>query len=292
MANTDPVMGNHTGIGKVPSAEGASSQLPEYVGRYRIERLLGQGRSGVVYLAHDEQIDRLVAVKMPHAELVSTPEDAEAYLAEARTVTSLDHPHIVPVHEVGSDDNFPCFIVSQYVEGVDLGSYGVAQHHVPIEAAKIVITLAEALDCGHRKSLYLLNLRPGTIIVDSQRKPWLLADDFIRAERFAGDRWIPGNPYYSSPEQVAGEEAGFASDVFSLGVVLYETLTGRGPYRSEGGLRLVEEILSPSIEPPSEVDAGIPPEFDRICARAMARSPRERYQSMKELGNELRAIIG
>ena len=268
-------------------------QVPEHIGRYKVERPLGQGRLGKVYLCHDEQIDQSVAIKVPPPELVFRQEDAEAYLAEARTVANLDHPHIVPILDVGSINKFPCFIISKYVPGVDLRSHSVAQHHTPSETAKIVITLAEALDYAHRRNLCHLNLRPGKILVDSERKPWLFADDFIQAERFAGDRWIPGNPRYLSPEQVAGEQAlvGPLSDIFSLGVILYELVTGRGPYRSEGGVRLVEEILNPSIEPPSNIDASIPSSFDHICARAMARPPEERYQSMKELANELRTII-
>ena len=291
MGDNDPVTGNHTGTGKTPSATGVPSKLPELIGRYRIRRLLGQGRSGVVYLGHDEHIDQPVAVKVPLAELVSQPADSEAYLAEARTVANLDHPHIVPVQEVGSDDKFSCFIVSNYIPGVDLKRYSLAEHHDPFEGAKIMVMLAGALDHAHGRNLCHLNLRPGKILVDSERKPWLFADDFMRVDRLAGDGWIPGNPYYFSPEQVAGEEVGLASDIYSLGVVFYTILTGQGPYQSEGGLQLCEEILTPSVRPPSRVDAHIPPEFDRICARAMARSPEKRYQSLKELANELRAII-
>ena len=268
-------------------------QVPEYIGRYKVQRLLGRGRLGSVYLAKDEKIDQPVAIKVPLAELVSRPRDAEAYLAEARTVANLDHPHIAPIHDAGSDDKFPCFIVSNYVPGVDLRSHWITKCHSPAEAAKITVILAGALDYAHGRNLCHLNLRPGKILVDSERKPWLFADDFIQAERFAGDRWIPGNPHYLSPEQVSGEQAfvGPMSDIFSLGVILYELVTGRGPYRSEGGVRLVEEILNPTVEPPSNIDAEIPPSLDRICARAMARSPEKRYQSMKELANELRAII-
>ncbi|MCH7685969.1 MAG: protein kinase, partial [Planctomycetes bacterium] len=90
------------------------SDHPERIGRYRIERVLGKGGFGLVYLAHDDQLDRPVAVKVPHAKLITKPEDAEAYLAEARTVANLDHPGIVPVHDVGSTDNCPCFVVSKY----------------------------------------------------------------------------------------------------------------------------------------------------------------------------------
>jgi eukaryotic-like serine/threonine-protein kinase len=93
---------------------------PTHIGRYRIEKVLSQGGFGLVYLAHDDQLQRLVAIKVPHPERVERPEDAEAYLTEARTVANLDHPNIVPVHDVGSTEVFPCFVVSKYIDGTDL----------------------------------------------------------------------------------------------------------------------------------------------------------------------------
>src|SRR3984957_3322076 len=99
-----------------------AAEPPQRIGRYRIERVLGKGGFGLVYLAQDEQLQRLVAIKVPHPNLVSRPEDAEAYLIEARTVANLDHPNIVPVHDVGGTEDHPCFIVSKYIEGSDLAS--------------------------------------------------------------------------------------------------------------------------------------------------------------------------
>src|SRR5215472_11552055 len=101
-------------------ADEIAGQTPQHIGRYRVERVLGRGGFGLVYLAHDDQLQRLVAIKVPHRQRVEQPEDAEAYLSEARTVAKLDHPNIVPVHDVGSTDQFPCFIVSKYIEGSTL----------------------------------------------------------------------------------------------------------------------------------------------------------------------------
>ncbi len=128
------------------------SELPEKIDRYRIEKILGMGGFGLVYLARDEQLNRLVAVKVPHAKLVSQPEDTEAYLTEARTVANLDHPHIVPVYDVGSTGEFPCYVVSKYVEGTDLAAK--IKEHRPsyIEAAEVVATVAEALHYAHKHS--------------------------------------------------------------------------------------------------------------------------------------------
>src|SRR6516165_8947068 len=107
---------------EAPAVDVAHAEHPDRIGRYRIERVLGKGGFGLVYLAHDEQLQRLVAIKVPHRKLVSRPEDAEAYLTEARTVANLDHPNIVPVHDVGNTAQFPCFVVSKYIDGTDLAT--------------------------------------------------------------------------------------------------------------------------------------------------------------------------
>src|SRR5947207_5413525 len=106
----------------VPPVPAAPSPQPQQIGRYRIERVLGKGGFGLVYLAHDEQLQRFVAIKVPHARLVPNTRDAQAYLTEARTVANLDHPNIVPVHDVGGTDLFPCYIVSKYIDGTDLAT--------------------------------------------------------------------------------------------------------------------------------------------------------------------------
>jgi eukaryotic-like serine/threonine-protein kinase len=113
---------NRTGPYQPPFVDEDASSTPQHIGRYRVERLLGQGGFGLVNLAHDDQLRRLVAIKVPHAHLVSKSPDAEAYLTEARTVANLDHPNIVPVHDVGSTDQFPCYVVSKYIDCTDLAT--------------------------------------------------------------------------------------------------------------------------------------------------------------------------
>src|SRR5271154_5384660 len=105
-----------------PLVDTAPSDHPQQIGRYRVEKILGQGGFGLVYLAYDEQLQRRVAIKVPHARLIAQANDAEAYLTEARTVANLDHAHIVPVHDVGSTEQFPCFVVSKYIDGTALSS--------------------------------------------------------------------------------------------------------------------------------------------------------------------------
>src|SRR5476649_960460 len=103
-----------------PDSPAVDVALPQHIGRYRVEKILGEGGFGLVYLAHDDQLQRLVAIKVPHKRLVAQSTDAQAYLTEARTVANLDHPNIVPVYDVGSTDQFPCYVVSKYIDGTDL----------------------------------------------------------------------------------------------------------------------------------------------------------------------------
>src|ERR1700722_715823 len=144
-----------------------AAEPPTRIGRYRIERVLGKGGFGLVYLAQDEQLQRLVAIKVPHANLVSRPEDAEAYLIEARTVANLDHPNIVPVHDVGSTEDHPCFIVSKYIEGSTLAEKVKTDRPTFGEAAELVATIAEALHYAHRKGLVHRDIKPGNILIDT-----------------------------------------------------------------------------------------------------------------------------
>ena len=143
----------------------APANRPQQIGRYRIEKVLGQGGFGLVYLAHDEQLDRPVAIKVPHARLISQPEDAQAYLAEARIVANLDHSGIVPVYDVGSTEDSPCFVVSRYIEGSNLSTKLRQQRPKYREAAELVATVAEALHYAHKQGLVHRDVKPGNILI-------------------------------------------------------------------------------------------------------------------------------
>src|ERR1700693_4920269 len=146
MDHGDPLTTTRKFVGDLQSsaADAAPPGLPERIGRYRIEKLLGKGGFGLVYLAHDEQLNRPVAVKVPHPNLVARPEDADLHLAEARTVANLEHSHIVPVYDVGNTADFPFFVVSKYVEGTDLATKLKESRLSCQKAAELVATVADA----------------------------------------------------------------------------------------------------------------------------------------------------
>ena len=205
---------------------------PTQIGRYRVIRLLGKGGFGHIYLAHDADLKRSVAIKVPRPERVLNPEVVEAYLNEARILASLDHPHIVPVYDVGRSDDGLCFVVSKFIEGSDLAikiKEGRPSFH---ESATLVATIAEALHYAHTRGLVHRDIKPANILIDSSGKAFVA--DFglaLKDEDFGKGGGIAGTPAYMSPEQARGEghRVDGRSDIFSMGVVFYELLTGRRP---------------------------------------------------------------
>jgi serine/threonine protein kinase/formylglycine-generating enzyme required for sulfatase activity len=267
---------------------------PGRIGRYQVEKLLGDGHFGRVYLARDEQLQRLVAVKVPHQTLVSRVEEATAYLTEARAVATLDHPHIVPVFDVGCTDEWPCFIVSKYIDGSSLETL-IKKRRPPLrEAVELVAAIAEALQFAHREGLVHRDVKPGNILVDANNKPYLA--DFglaLKDEEFGtGPTWA-GTPAYMSPEQARceGHRVDGRSDVFSLGVVFYELLTGRHPFKASSRDEVIERIKTMEPRPLRQIDENIPKEIERICFKALAKRAVERYMTAKDMADDLRYFL-
>jgi serine/threonine protein kinase len=274
-----------------PDAKKGEVDPPERLGRYRITGTLGSGSFGVVYKGYDEELRREVAIKVPHRHRVSQPQDIEAYLAEARVLASLDHPHIVPVYDAGRVGESLCFVVSKFIEGSDLRTRIKGTRPSVQESAELVASVAEALHSAHQKRLVHRDVKPANILLDHCNKPYLT--DFglaLREEDFGRGGLILGTPAYMSPEQANGEGhlVDGRSDIFSLGVVFYELLTGRRPFVVSDDLELLPLILSATeVRPPRQLDATIPRELERICLKALAKRASERYTTAFDLADDL-----
>jgi hypothetical protein len=265
------------------------------LGRFQLRELLGGGAFGRVYRAYDPRLDRDVALKVLN-EARPNGRHLERFFREARAAAQLDHPHIVPLHDAGRDRDC-CWIAYQYVAGHSLARMCEAGI-LPVEkSARVVRSLADALDHAHRRGVCHRDVKPANVIIDPEGRPRLT--DFGLAKRLdvhsnlTKEGAIVGTPAYMSPEQAAGHAnlVDPRSDIYSLGVTLYELLCGRRPldmpsevpaWRVMGAVRLAMPYV-----PPSKINKNVDRRLDRICRRAMALDPQDRYADAAALAEDL-----
>lgn len=268
--------------------------LPETIGRYRVDKTLGKGGFGCVYLAYDEELRRNVTIKVPHAHRIEREKDVEAFLTEARTLAKLEHPNVVPVHDVGNTADGICFIVSRYIDGSDLLERMRSAPLTIGESVELVATIAEALHYVHNQGVIHRDIKPTNILLDKRGNAYLadfglalLEEDAVRTSSVAG------TPAYMSPEQARGENhlVSGTSDIFSLGVVLYQLITGKRPFIGENGYTILRLIQEQEAIPPRDLNRDVPAELERICLKALSKRATARHQTALDFSEDLRHFL-
>jgi serine/threonine protein kinase len=272
---------------------GVTSPL-QTIGRFEVISRLGAGGFGTVWKARDRELDRIVAVKVPRKGQLG-PADAEQFFREARAAAQLRHAHIVPVHEVGRDGE-TLFIVSDFVFGVDLSTWLSGKRASPWEVAELCGSVADALHHAHQKGVVHRDLKPSNIMIDESGEPHLM--DFGLAKREVGeitmtvDGQVLGTPAYMSPEQAGGQShwTDRRTDIYSLGVMMFEMLTGELPFRGNPQMQMYQRLREDPPDPRT-LNRHLPRDLATICFKCIEREPGRRYSTAAELRDELRRFI-
>ena len=266
---------------------------PPTIDRYQVRELLGEGAFGSVYRAFDSRLERDVALESAAARCMTSREAVERFFREAKAAAKLLHPHIVPVHDAGlAGDAY--YIASAYIRGKTLAAALSSGGMEVRRAAELAAELAAALGYAHQQGVLHRDVKPENVLLDEQGYLYLM--DFGLAgwlqegyTRLTQDGAVIGTPLYMSPEQAAGvmDQVGPWSDLYSVGVVLYQLLTARLPFEASHSAVLVYQIVHMAPVPPSRFRPGLNAELEALCLKALAKRPEERFGSGEEMAAAL-----
>jgi eukaryotic-like serine/threonine-protein kinase len=270
----------------------SGADLPRIPG-YEVEAVLGHGGMGIVYKVRDLRLHRCVALKMLLAGAYAGAEEKGRFSREAEALARLRHANIVQVHDVGDLDGRPYFMM-EFVEGGSLSQHLAGMPQPARAAAALVATLAEAVQMAHQSGIVHRDLKPANILLTADGTPKIT--DFGLARPMEGGSGLTlsgipmGTPSYMAPEQAQGQRdaIGPATDVYALGGILYEMLTGRPPFRAETAAATLQQMLAEEPLPPSRLNSRVPHDLETICLKCLRKEPQQRYASAAELAEDLR----
>lgn len=279
--------------GVLPTDDNTSSV--KTIGRYRVEKVLGQGAFGTVYLASDDDLDRQVAIKLPRIDRKS-PDKAEAFREEGRALARLDHPHILPVYDVGLTEDGYLYVVSKYVaDSQTLSDYCRERELTFEQITDVLAKVAWGLSSAHENGLVHRDIKPDNILIGDDQSPYVVDFGLALHEDEQSDRpdEFAGTPAYMSPEQFRRKSQFLdgRSDIWSVGVVLYELLTGRHPFTGSTLADLRDEVLERDPKPPRQINSTVPEKLEQVCLRCLEKDITRRYATAADLENDLRSVF-
>jgi serine/threonine-protein kinase len=280
------------------SAPGGRSEVDPHatIGDYELIEEIARGGMGVVFRARHKGLKRLVALKMILSGQMATHEERQRFLREAELAANLDHPNIVPIYEVDEHEDRPFFSM-KLIEGESLSRQVARFVQDPAAAARMVAILARAVHYAHGQGFLHCDLKPSNVLIDTRGRPYLT--DFGLARRTGVESSLSisgailGTPSYMAPEQATGSRAGLgpATDVYGLGAILYELLTGRPPFRAPSIMETIVQVLERDPAPPRELRPEVPRALESICLKCLEKSPRDRYATAEALADDLDSYL-